>query len=190
MCDCTPSQHNPSPIIIDVDGSGYQLTSASDGVTFDILADGHPIKVSWTAAGSTNAFLVLDRNGDGAINTGAELFGDHTPQPPSDDPNGFLALAVYDLPENGGNGDGKIDRNDLVWSSLRLWQDINHDGISQRSELHTLDELGVESISLRYSEQHRTDEYGNYFRYRARVESEGGHWAWDVFLVSYPLPPN
>src|SRR5262249_51806607 len=69
---------NPSPIIIDVDGSGFRLTNAAHGVQFDIFNNGTPVQVAWTATGSTNAFLVLDRNGNGKIDSGGELFGNVT----------------------------------------------------------------------------------------------------------------
>jgi len=143
-CGCVCS----SPIIIDVDGHGFHLTSAENGVSFDMIGDGSREQIAWTSRGSTNAFLVLDRNGNGIIDNGTELFGDHTPQPKSDHPNGFLALAQYDRAENGGNEDGKIDRQDAIFKDLRLWIDSNHDGISQQSEMFRLPSLNIHSLPL------------------------------------------
>jgi hypothetical protein len=187
-----------TPVLIDTTGHGFHLTSAENGVLFDILADGHPIKISWTAAGSGNAFLALDRNHNGVIDSGKELFGNVTEQPKSPNPNGFLALAEFDKPENGGNGDGIIDKRDAVFSHLLLWVDENHDGISQQSELHTLPELGVFSLSFHYREdKHFFDQYGNWFHYQAAVNpdpgdgrSKDGRLTYDVFLVVTDNQPD
>jgi hypothetical protein len=158
-------------------------------VQFDISGTDHPTQMAWTAPGSDNAFLALP-GADGLVDNGKQLFGNFTPQPPSNNPNGFLALAVYDQPANGGNGDGIIDSRDAIYPYLRLWIDANHDGICQPEELHTLPSLGVNSISLRYVLSRKEDRYGNVFRYRAAVnpdDPDASHVdrrAYDVFFVT------
>jgi hypothetical protein len=184
---CVPT--GTSPILIDVSGKGFQLTSAAGGVLFDISGTGHPVQMGWTAPGANNAFLCLPDSG-GRCDDGKDLFGNFTPQPPSDTPNGFAALAVYDDPKNGGNGDGVIDARDAIFASLRLWIDENHDGVSQPEEIYTLASLSVNSISLTYKLSEKEDQYGNLLRYRARVNpddpdaSHVGRTAYDVFFVT------
>jgi hypothetical protein len=172
---------------VDVTGKGFFLTDAHDGVLFDLSGTGHPVQMGWTAGGADNAFLALP-GPDGLVHNGQQLFGNFTPQPPSDTPNGFAALAVYDQPSNGGNGDGIIDARDAIFSSLRLWIDANHDGISQPEELHALPSLGINSISLSYKASEKTDQYGNVFRYRAQLNpdkpTEAGKIVYDVIFVT------
>jgi hypothetical protein len=98
---------DPTPIIIDFRGEGFHLTSMADGVKFSF--GGQLMQTSWTDKNYSNAWLVLDRNGNGVIDDAAELFGNLTPQPDGPNHNGYKALAVFDDPKNGGNGNGRID---------------------------------------------------------------------------------
>jgi hypothetical protein len=186
-CCATSGGECNSPILIDVAGDGFRLTGPQDGVSFDIDSNGAKEHLSWTTVKSDDAWLILDRNHNGTVDSGQELFGNYTPQPlAAIGKNGFLALAVFDTFANGGNGDRVIDQQDAVFSSLRLWADTNHNGVSEPSEMSTLDQAGVAGLEVDYKSSRRTDDFGNSFRYRAKVRdvqrAQIGRWAWDVFL--------
>ncbi len=182
---------SPSPIVIDVEANGYALTSAVDGVDFDISAIGGAVRVSWTAPGADDSWLALDRNRNGFIDDGSELFGTATPQPENDEPNGFEALKIFDQAENGGNDDNWISAGDSIFHSLLLWRDVNHNGISEAGELSPLFQSVVTAIALNYQEHKWADIHGNQFRYRAKTKRSGhpggpDKWAYDVILVTAP----
>jgi hypothetical protein len=161
-----------TPILIDLAGDGLDLTNLSAGVLFPIAATPLMYKVSWTEPGMDDSWLVLDRNENGRIDNGTELFGNFTPQPEppaGQSKNGYLALAVFDETGSGGNHDGLISAGDKIFSTLRLWRDANHNGESEPGELTTLTAAGVLSISLEYRESKHRDAFGNVFRYRAPV---------------------
>lgn len=185
---CTSCGPPDSPILIDVLGDGFSLTDREHGVRFNLDHNDLIEQIAWTAYGSDDSWLALDRNNNDTIDNGLELFGDATPQPDSTAPNGFIALAEFDKPEYGGNKDGIIDYQDSIFAHLVLWRDFNHDGISQQTELGTLLDRGLASIELDYKESRKTDQYGNQFRYRAKVRdihgSQVGRWAWDVWLTA------
>jgi len=186
FCECYP----PCPVIVDLDKKNIRLTDTVSGVYFDLNADGTPELTAWTEPGGGDAFLVLDRNLNGMIDDGKELFGTATSQPSSDERNGFLALKMFDSADFGGNGDGKITAEDEVFVNLRLWVDSNHDGESQAGELYSLLSQNIEKIDLNYLHSNKTDRYGNEFRYRSKVyyggEGNKQKFAYDVFFVVEP----
>ena len=100
-----------SPIIFDLDDDGFNLTDADHGVNFDLNADGQRERIAWTSSAGADAWLCRDRNGDGVIGDGRELFGNFTPLANGRRaPNGFVALAEFDTPALGGNGDGQTTK--------------------------------------------------------------------------------
>jgi hypothetical protein len=186
-CEDAGSDDDWSPIIIDVAGDGYRLTSLEEGVRFDLDADGVPEHVAWTRHDSDDAFLAMDRNGNGTIDSGAELFGNGTPAYPGSDvttPNGFEALKFLELPDYGRNlPDETLDANDASFSRLLLWRDANHNGISEPDELVSARAAGVVAIPTDYKNKRRVDKYGNQFRQRGTVIwQDGADFCFDVWL--------
>lgn len=125
----------------------YYLTDLGHSrFLFDLLNTGHPVKIAWLEPGSTLGVLVLP-NKDGSVTDSKNLFGNYTPQPPvrkGDIRNGFNALAVYDRPEHGGNGDGWIDAKDNIYPELGIWIRLK----SGEMKVINLLEAGVERIKV------------------------------------------
>jgi hypothetical protein len=154
-----------SPILVNLRRNGSdQLTSAANGVWFDINARGTLDRVAWTSADSQVGFLVLDRNGNNLIDDGSELFGTATRlRNGQRAPHGFYAL--FDLDGGHGVSDERIDASDPWYANLRLWIDANHNGVSEQQELSTLPDAGVDTVFTAFRETRRRDQHGNWYRY-------------------------
>jgi hypothetical protein len=181
------------PIVINLDRGAYRLTSIRDGVVFDLNANGSLERVAWTRGDADVAFLALDRNGNGRIDDGSELFGNHTPvwanRPDATAPNGFEALRFTQGMSYGyGTQDEQIDWRDPVWQKLLLWTDRNHNGISEPDELMRVADSGLAAISLDYKTTKRVDQFGNEFRQRGEVMWQDGEATkiFDVWLQTAP----
>jgi hypothetical protein len=140
------------PLILDLDGDGLEITPLSQGVLFD--ADGDSIKTGTAWAGADDGMLVWDRNGNGLIDSGRELFGDETVLANGTKAaHGFAALSELDVGSTVsgatvGAGDSVFDAKDAQFNNLRIWRDLNQDGVSQANELQTLVQTGITSIGL------------------------------------------
>ncbi len=168
MCATDPAWPGcNSPLLIDTKGNGFKLTSAAKGVMFDIDADGDLDQVGWTAAGSDDAWLAMDRNGNGTIDNGRELFGDVTPaflDRAGTTANGFEALKSLEAPCYGFSvANGVIDANDEAFGKLLLWYDLNHNGISEPQELTPVAASPLSAIDTAYRTVER-DRHGNAIR--------------------------
>jgi hypothetical protein len=133
-----------TPLVLDLNGDGVQTTSLNEGTQFDLLNTGKKINVGWVS--KHDGLLAMDLNGDGCINSGAELFGDHTVLADGTlASNGWVALSAQD-----SNHDGKIDAQDANFDKLRVWVDANGDGVTDAGELHTLADEHIASINLNH----------------------------------------
>ncbi len=177
-----------SPIVLDLAADGVRFSGTQDGVMFTINDAGRRFRIGWPLA-ADDVWLWLDRNGNGNVDSGAELFGNATRlsngRPAT---NGFVALAELD-----GNRDGLIDATDAAFNSLQVWSDANRDGISQPGETSGLATTSVRAIELSYRESRHTDRFGNVFRYRSVLHLAGANgrtWAWDVYPVVDTAAPG
>jgi hypothetical protein len=128
------------PLVVDLDGDGLELLPIARGVDFDMWSTGRIQAVAWVAA--DDGLVAIDRNGDGAIDAGKELFGNIN----EDYVDGFAEIAALDRSEHGGNGDGVITPADAGFASLLVWQDRDSNGVSTAAELVSVASLGVVAI--------------------------------------------
>ena len=173
------------PLALDLDGNGIRTVAANQfsGSLFDHDGDGIRTASGWV--GKEDGLLVYDRNGDGIINNGSELFGDATRlKNGGTAAHGFAALADLD-----DNGDGKIDAADKAFSSLRVWRDLNQDGISQEGELLTLEQAKVQSLSTSFRNTNRSLGDGNTLAQEGSYTTTDGQTRQmgDLLLANDPL---
>jgi hypothetical protein len=144
-----------SPLVLDLNGDGVHTVAAADGVSFDLLGTGHVVQTGWVDA--HDGLLAIDLNGNETIDSGIELFGQASILANgSVAHNGWAALAEYDF-----DLDGKISASDAQFANLMVWQDINHDGMSEAGELKHLSELGIASINLATGFDKTVEQNGN-----------------------------
>lgn len=149
------------PLVLDLDGKGIQLTEAGKGAIFDVTADGKLDSTAWVK-GNT-ALLTYDRNGNGVIDNGSELFGDQNGAA-----DGFEELGKYDA-----NGDRKITILDPIFKALKLYRDLNGDGKMSKNEFSTLSELGIKALNLNFMRA-SADINGNSLILNGSFEREDG----------------
>ena len=135
-----------SPLVLDLEDDGIETTSLEDGVRFDLLGTA-PVRTAWLA--QEDAFLAIDRNNNGRIDNGSELFGEASGLDKRPAANGFDALAAVDAKRHGGNDDGVVNAKDKLFGKLVLWTDRNHDGISQAGELKSLKKSRIRELTLK-----------------------------------------
>ncbi len=187
-----PPPKENCPILLDLRLDGFHLSGSNPPVRFDIDADGAAEEIAWTEAGGNDAFLCWDRNHNGAIDDGRELFGYATPLASGKPAKvGYRALEELDGPELGGNEDGKVDARDSKFRELCVWNDTNRDGVSQAEEIQSLDSVRVAALEYAYKQTRVRDQYGNLFRYVARVEMRSGTGdlrPWPTYDVIFAEP--
>ena len=177
----------PSPIALDLNGDGIGTVAVTNGALFDHAADGFAERTGWI--GKDDGLLVRDLDGNGRIDSGRELFGSETLLASGNKAaNGFEALAELD-----GNSDGVIDANDAAFAELRVWKDANGNGRTDEGELLTLDQAGVQSISVAYTNSSHVDEQGNAHRQVGNYTTTEGETraATDVWVqtdATYSVP--
>ena len=160
------------PLVLDLNGDGkLNLTTVADGARFDLAGTGRTVQAAFVTGG--DAFLALDRNGNGQIDSGLELFGDQHGAT-----NGFEELRQFD-----DNRDGIIDSQDAVFASLRAWRD-NGNGISEAGELLSMRDANIAAIRLDYRDVNKIASGGNRVTQVAAYQRVDGRYglAGDVLL--------
>lgn len=191
-CEQTPWGWDcpPCPIALDLQGNGLKLSGPNPPLYFDLDGDGTLDHTSWTRRQTKDGFLVFDRNGNGLIDDGRELFGTATPPLLATEPvrHGYEALAEFDRISLGGNENGMLDEGDRMFQHLQVWRDRNRDGVTQDGELAALAELGITEISLSYYRDDQEDQWGNVQRWWSPIYFDDGSDSMSVDVFFQRLP--
>lgn len=184
---CDTGGGGAEPLVIDLDGDG--LTPSEKRVEFDLLADGTRQSTGWI--GPREGILSLDLDGDRTISSAAELLGDKSCCGGNPCYDGAAALAAYDAPSRGGNGDGVIDPRDSVYDLLLIWVDKNQDGRSQTDELAGLRQHGIQAFDLQAKHYiARLGRAGTVSAELSLMTRDGPRSAYDVWLNLRLRPEN
>lgn len=155
-----------SPIVVDLQGDGFEFSGPGRPVLFDMDGDSLGDKTCWTGQRTDDAFLAWDRNRNGWIDDGTELFGNATPLLSGVvAQNGYQVLFELDLVR--GNANGYLDSQDQDFADMLLWRDRNHDGRSQPGELTSLAETRIYALSVEFRVSLEQDGHGNRLRFRS-----------------------
>lgn len=175
-----------SPIILDLNNDGIELSDVKQGVQFSLNGI-NTVNTAWVK-GADDALLAIDRNGNGIIDNGSELFGEALTLNGYMPADGFDSLSAVDQTNMGGNNNGLIEAGDLLFDQLVLWRDSNRDGISQLNELSTLAQEGIATLNLRKANRNQSsDRYGNELSLRStyiRTDGQCGTLV-DVYFVTH-----
>lgn len=156
-----------SPIVLDLNDNGICTMSIDSGVEYDIAAAGQKLRTGWISGG--DGFLVRDRNHDGMISDGTELFGTSTKLADGENArDGFVAMSEIDA-----NADGLITNADAGYAELKVWIDANADGVSQADELYSLAALNITALDLDATASSASDN-GNLIGLVSRYETADG----------------
>jgi Ca2+-binding RTX toxin-like protein len=156
------------PLILDLDNDGIETHGLDAAIHFDHDGNRFAELTGWVAA--DDGLLVLDRNRNGMIDSGAELFGNHTLGPNgSRAANGFIALSALDT-----NRDLIINAQDAAWQELAIWQDRNGNALSEIDELKPIHQFDIIELNLNYQNQPWLDEHGNTHRETSRYRLRNG----------------
>jgi len=172
-----PKVQNVDPLILDLNNNGVELIHFDNSiVSFDVDNDGYKENTGWVDG--NDGILVHDKNADGVINDITETISEYYNANDSsvliDDQNRYFADGLEALKALDSNDDNIFNNQDDLWSTLRVWQDENEDGLTDEGEIKTLEEHNIESIDLNRQISYRERLEGNPILSRSNMTMTDG----------------